>query len=139
MKIPKIALLAAILGLATSGCTLYEDGPLFSVIPKKDRIANVWVADEVTNAAGNDVTNEYNDWIWTFTEDGEATIEYLFLGATIVGNGTWNLIDNDELFQIIIEGGLFGDSIAEYTILRLTNNEFWVVGEDGTEFHLEPK
>lgn len=139
MKIPKIALLASFLGLAASGCTFYEDGPLFSIIPKKDRIANVWVADEVTNPAGNDVTNEYNDWIWTFTEDGEATIEYLFLGATIVGNGTWNLIDDDETFQIIIEGGLFGDSIAEYVILRLSNTEFWVVGEDGTEFHLEPK
>lgn len=139
MKVLKFAMLASFLGIVFSGCTLYEDGPLFSVLPKKNRIDNIWVADRVTSADGTNVTNDYNDWTWTFTSDGDATIEYYFLGAKIVGNGTWNLIDDDQIFQLIIEGGWFGDSIAEYEILRLAENEFWVVAEDGTEFHLEPK
>jgi len=139
MKVIKLALPAIFLAFALTGCTIYEEGPLFSLLSKKDRIANTWEADKVIRDDGTDITNDYKNWTWTFTKDGDATIEYLFLGAPITGSGTWNLVDDDETFQLIIEGGWFGDNVAEYEILRLTNDEFWVVAEDGTEFRLDSK
>ena len=137
MKLLKIALLASFLGLVFSSCTIYEDGPLISVLPKKNRVANVWVADKVTNSNGTDVTNNYDNWVWTFNEDGDAKVEFKVLGADVVLNGTWNLLDNGAVFQLITDGVL--GSVDEYDILRLKEDEFWVLDVDGTEFHLEPR
>ena len=137
MKFQKMALLAAFLGFVFSGCTLYEDGPLFSVLPKKDRIDNVWKADQVTRADGTDITDDYDNWTWTFTKDGDATVEYEDFFGTVTLNGEWNLIDNDEVFQLILQ--VIGEDISNYDILRLTDNEFWLLDEDGNEFHLETK
>jgi len=137
MKLQKIALLAAVLSLVGSSCTFYEDGPIISVIPKKNRIANIWEAEEVTKANGDDITDNYDSWTWTFTEDGDATIEYTLL-INITIEGEWNLIDEGSIFQLITNE-LLGQNIAVYDILRLTEDEFWLVDEDGTEFHLRTK
>ncbi|MBK8489412.1 MAG: hypothetical protein IPL49_00560 [Saprospirales bacterium] len=137
MKSLKIALLASFLGLVFSSCTIYEDGPLISILPKKNRIDNVWVADKVTNSNGNDITNNYDSWVWTFTVEGDAKVEFDVLGAGVVLNGSWNLLDNGAVFQLITDGLLGG--IQEYDILRLTDKEFWVLDADGNEFHLQPR
>jgi hypothetical protein len=131
-----------VLGLAAifilPACNLYEDGPLISLYSKEKRIANVWVAEAVTESDGTDITDDYEGWVWTLTEGGEATISYPVLGSTLNFNGTWNLIDEDEVLQLIIDYGV-GNSISEFTILRLTENELWLRAEDDTEFQLEPK
>ena len=137
MRFQKIALLASFLGLVFTSCTLYEDGPIFSVLSKKQRVANVWVAERVTDSNGNDVTGSYDSWTWTFTEDGEATVSYKLV-IDIVINGTWNLLDNGAIFQLITNE-LLGQNIAEYDILRLTDDEFWVRADDNTVFRLKAK
>ena len=121
-------------------CTLYEDGPLISLYSKEKRIANVWIAESVTESDGTDITDDYDGWVWTLTENGDATVSYPVLGSgsTLNFNGTWNLISEDEVLQLIIDYGL-GNSISEFTILRLTENQLWLRAEDDTEFQLEPK
>jgi hypothetical protein len=138
MKMLKFALLASLLGFVLSSCTFYEDGPLISILSKKERVANTWVADEVIEADGDVVTDGYDNWTWTFTEGGEATVSYPVLGSTINFQGEWNLVDNGAIFQLIIDYGL-GTDIADYEILRLAEDQFWLLAEDGTEFRLETK
>jgi hypothetical protein len=136
MKFPKSVLLFSILGLFLSSCTFYEDGPYISLTPKKERIANVWTAEKVTRADGEDITDNYKNWTWTFTADGDAKVAYPVLGSTITFNGEWNLVESDKVFQLIVDFGI-GNSIADYDILRLANKEFWLLAEDGNEFRLK--
>lgn len=138
MKLLKIALPALLLGMTISSCTLYEDGPLISLQSKNARIANTWVADRVIESDGDVVTDDYENWTWVFTEGGMASITYPVLGSTITFDGTWNLTDNDEVFQLIIDYGI-GTDIADFDILRLAADEFWVLDEAGTEFRLKTK
>lgn len=138
MKMLKFALLASLFGFVFSSCVFYEDGPLISLLSKKERVANTWVAEDVIEADGDVVTDSYKNWTWTFTKDGEATVSYPVLGTTINFQGEWNLVDNGAIFQLIIDLGL-GNNINDYDILRLAADEFWLLAEDGTEFRLKTK
>lgn len=91
----------------------------------------------MTDPNGNEITDSYSSWTWTFTEDGEATVSYKIV-VDIVVHGTWNLLDNGAIFQLI-SNELLGQNIEEYDILRLTDKEFWVRAADGTVFRLKAK
>jgi hypothetical protein len=138
MKLPKAVLLLSLLALSLGSCTVYEDGPYVSLTPRKERIANDWVAERVVKADGTDITGDFDDWTWTFTSDGEAKITSPVLGVPVTFGGNWNLVDNDKIFQLIIVYGI-GNSINDYEILRLTSKEFWLLDEENTEFRLQEK
>ena len=122
----KISLvLIGILAFA-AGCSTYPDGPVISLKSKEARIANTWKVEKATDKDGEDNTSTFEDYRFTFSEDGSAIMD-----ASIEYNGTWELRDDDETFHIKVSavGGVLSFD-HEFTINRLTENEFWLQDKD---------
>lgn len=118
--------------LLTVGCKKYPDGPGISLTPKEERVANIWiVAKAIEN--GQDVSHNYDPYTLTLTRDGDATLEadYYFFGVhyNVLTNGTWNFTNGETNIMFDFEDD---GQDAEYQILRLTNDQFWLrrVGAD---------
>jgi hypothetical protein len=121
----------------------YPDGPLISLKSKEARIAGTWDFEKVTEN-GQDRTSDYSSFKWTFTEDNGATAAAEISPSVFVElNGTWALLQNGEIFQTTLSGSFLMvpiSQVTEYTILRLTKDEFWVRNEeDNTEFQLKKR
>lgn len=141
MKKIMFASLALVATLLMTSCNPYEDGPLISLQSKAARIANTWVIASATDADGTDKTQSFSDDQWTFNKDGDATVSSTEAGVTLTFEGEWNLRDDDETFQLTISGEILGIPFSDtenYTILRLSNTEFWLLDEEDTEYRLEP-
>ena len=129
VKVLFVSLIAGLL-ILSSGCK-YQDGPFLSLLSREARIANVWKVAAATDENGDDATGDFDNWTYTFNEDGTATLTYTLtvLGSTqdINLNGDWNLVDNDANLQILLEDvtGLITVN-EEYLITRLTDNELWL-------------
>jgi len=137
LKLFSFALLAVVFVLGTS-CGKYEEGPGFSLMTKKARVAGVWKLEKYVSANGT-VTNADADdnTTFEFTKDGSVIITSTDGGTSFTINGTWEFTKDKEYIKTTLV--FFGQtSTDEVKILRLTNKEFWTVDEDGDETHLIP-
>lgn len=133
-KLPSAGNLALLLalGLSLPACKKYDDGPLISLTPREERIANTWVIDKAIEA-GQDVTTSYDNYVLVLTTGHAATLtaQYVFFGVPIntETSGTWAFADNDETLVLDFE-----DDVADgsYVITRLTEPELWLrkTGDD---------
>ena len=118
-----------------SGCKKYEDGPLISIIPKNERVANTWVIDRAM-ADNQDVTADYNQYQLYLTRDGDAelTASYKVFGVTYTTDtdGTWEFTNNKDNIKFDYEDD---GQDKEYQILKLTEKEF-LLREVGAELEL---
>ena len=142
-KMKKITLLG-LSGLLTLGlmssCDKYEDGPGISLVPRKNRMANTWVAEKVISN-GEDVTDSYDEYELFMDADGDAklTIDYQFGGTTITTetDGTWMFTNDEENVEFDFENDDFDN---EFEILRLKTDELWLRDlDEETEFQLKEK
>lgn len=137
LKLFSFALLAAVVVLGTS-CGKYEEGPGFSLMTKKARVAGVWKLDKYVSANGT-VTNAEADDNTTveYTKEGTLILKGSEFGISYTINGTWEFTKDKEYFKttLVILGQ---NEVNEVKILRLTNKEFWTVDEDGDQTHLIP-
>jgi uncharacterized protein (TIGR03066 family) len=137
LKLFSFALLAVVFVLGTS-CGKYEEGPGFSLMTKKARVAGVWKLEKYVSANGT-VTNADADdnTTFEFTKDGSVIITSTDGGTSFTINGTWEFTKDKEYIKTTLV--FFGQtSTDEVKILRLTNKEFWTVDEDGDETHMIP-
>jgi hypothetical protein len=105
----------------------YEEGPVLSLQSRDKRVAGVWEVDYATDDAGAENTDSYDSWEFTFEEDGTAELSYRVGGVDVNFEGDWNLIDQDENFQLLVGDPLnLFTSDREYVIERLTRKEFWL-------------
>jgi hypothetical protein len=124
----------------TSGCKKYEEGPLISLRPKKERVSNTWKIEKAFDN-GKDVTSEYDEYDLYLAESGyaklTATYDYgifTFSGST---EGTWKFESNEENLRLDFENN---DADAVYRILRLKEKELWLEeAGNGRTLHLQPK
>jgi hypothetical protein len=76
----------AILAVSSSSCKKYDEGPMVSVWPRKERIANKWQFAAVT-INSKDTTRLFSDHVVEYTDKGTAIYQ--------IGNikyfGTWQL------------------------------------------------
>lgn len=134
--------LSLLLALGISSCTKYPDGPLLSLASKESRIAGTWVVEKAYES-GVDKTGNYSDVRWTLSKDGDAKVT-ADVGGGIVAelDGIWELNSDGTIFIMQLTGNVLGFPFTqetEYTILRLTNKEFWLLQEDDdAEFQLKP-
>lgn len=137
LKLFSFALLAVVVVLGTS-CGKYEEGPGFSLMTKKARVAGVWKLEKYVSANGTVTNAEADDnTTFEFTKDGSVIITSTDGGASFTINGTWEFTKDKEYIKTTLV--FFGQSsIDEVKILRLTNKEFWTVDEDGDETHMIP-
>ena len=105
-------------------CGKYEDGPAFSILPKKNRIANIWKIDKVFV---NDVdrTSLYVDLTNTYklelTSDEKLTATYTTTLGSVTENGTWALENSSENLVFTVSGNK-----STYKILKLKSSEMWL-------------
>lgn len=121
-----------------SSCGKYEEGPGISLRSKKSRVVNTWVIEKFIQN-GVDVTSQIvpflGDYSIEFKKDD--TYEMLIDGDRTVGK--WSFDSKKENIELMYDGTTTKD-ISK--ILRLTNNEMWLVEDDGTdkyEIHYKTK
>ncbi len=135
-----LLLLAAASLLSLSACKKYDDGPAISLTPRAERIANTWVIERATEN-GQDVTDQYDQYVLTLTSGGGATLDasYVLFGVQITTQttGTWHFENNDE--HLVLD---FEEDLADgtYLIQRLTQSQLWLrqIGDD-LELRLKPQ
>jgi hypothetical protein len=128
MKIVKTLLVVLALITAIS-CSKYESGPFLSLTSKKNRITGSWTYTAVYRN-GLDITSgidtsgyDYSQSSIGFAEDNRFSHYDLIHGVESNGDGFWDLIDDDETFQLIYENA--DSTIKKYRITRLERNFLW--------------
>ncbi len=128
-----------ILSVTSIGCQKYDDGPFFSILPKKDRLANEWKIEKVI-WNGSDVTSSSTDnYSIELKKDETYKVTYIFLGQPLTDTGTWEFDSKKEYITTTPDGS---GSETKSKILKLMNKELWLEEEDGsnvTETHYVPK
>ncbi|MEO1448448.1 MAG: hypothetical protein AAFV07_02915 [Bacteroidota bacterium] len=127
------ALMLGSIILISSGCK-YEEGPIASLVSRTDRIAQVWVASAATNADGEEDLDRWDNWEWDFQASGDVVATTKLLNVPINFSGEWNLLDQDQNFQVLLKDGLGATSFDyEYEIIKLTQTEFWLRNVDDAD------
>lgn len=114
--------------LLVSACGKYEEGPSLSLRSKKARVANEWkVAYAYDLDDQEETTADYQNETWEFTKDGQF---FERKNNELEDTGSWDFISDKEEIAISI-----GADIDKFRILRLKENEMWLVDGD-EELHL---
>lgn len=121
---------AIVMGLVAS-CKKYEEGPSFSFLSKKSRLANEWKMEMAFElSSGVETTQDYNNETWEFTKKGEY---FERSNGNIEKAGTWDFISDKESIQLTFPG----PKLDYLRIVKLKNNELWLQDND-EEYHLIP-
>jgi hypothetical protein len=113
--------LAGVTSIGISSCGKYEDGPGFSLLSKKARVAGDWEVKTIGSQVmgGNYIIN------MTFEKSGSlfTTSSYSYAGYSNSYSqvGTWDFISDKEQLAVTIDG-----DTELFEIKRLTNNEMWL-------------
>lgn len=125
MRVRKFISIVAVIvccGVIFTGCSKYEDGPSISLLSKISRLTGVW---NVTTMNGHTIDSDYESVVLTFDKDGDYNREITILSISYSSDAKWQWAEGKEVIQIIDE-----NQITEFTVTRLTNDEFWFTDED---------
>ncbi len=140
--IVKIAFFTLCILLAS--CKKYEDGPAFSLMSKKARLANIWTVDTYY-LNGLDKTQQYRNIV---TRDKliifqSGAFEYSEVSSWLWGmnyNGKWNFENDKEELLLTPENSPVKPRTLK--ILRLKNKSIWLeerISPDSlVEYHFLP-
>jgi hypothetical protein len=139
MKTLELTTLLLAIGLifGSTSCK-YEEGPILSLRTKKDRIAGDWVIEKTIESDGTEDT----DWDGvevTFDKDGTGKSSYTYtifgVSTTQTTNFNWEFTDSKKKLKITTEDG----DVDESTILKLKNDEMWVIDTDNFQTNFKSK
>jgi len=121
-----------------SSCGKYEEGPGFSLRSKKSRVVNTWVIEKYLEN-GVDLTSQVLPFLGSYSVEykKDETFEVLTDGMREIGK--WSFDSKKENLEMMYDGSTSKD-LAK--IIRLTNDELWLVEDDGTdkyEIHYKSK
>ncbi|MBK6830132.1 MAG: DUF5004 domain-containing protein [Flavobacteriales bacterium] len=126
--------LVAVTGLM--GCKKYDDGPMFSLRSREERISNTWRIDRAMNGS-DDVTSAFDQYELRLTKahDASLTATYTLFGTdfSFTTSGTWSFENKDEDLRLDFEDS---DADETYQILRLKETELWL-REKGGDLELQ--
>ncbi|MFN8256979.1 MAG: hypothetical protein U0W24_14885 [Bacteroidales bacterium] len=114
-------------------CSKFEDGPAFSLLPVKTRIARDWKTEYVINLeTGVTHSADYNGWLLSISKNGTFVNKVVYDLQTTQYSGKWELEGKN---QLKFEYSAVNQEIEEfYTITRLTSSELWIK-DQFQEFH----
>jgi hypothetical protein len=126
--------LAGATSLAVSSCGKYEDGPKFSLLSKKTRVAGDWDVKSI----GSQVLGTGYGLTISFDKDGSLKNTYTYGSSSYSYVGSWDFTSDKENLVLTIDG-----DIDTLEIKRLTNKEMWLDDDysalDGDIWKLEAK
>jgi hypothetical protein len=121
-----LATAAIVLGAITTSCKKYEEGPIASLTPRSERIANTWIIS-YAKEDGENVSDQFDQYELYMNTSGLAQLdaEYTTFGVTTVTSteGIWSFQNDDENLNLNFDDD---DQDATYRILRLTKSELWL-------------
>lgn len=134
-KLSILMVLAVLLsGIAFTSCGKYEEGPGFSLLPKKSRLQQKWRAIESVSSGGVVTTIDNDGSYIEFVKGG--TIK-AYSGTLDLGfEGTWEF--NDDKTGLIMNYTAFGvTSTSESKIVKLKINALGLEDENGDKTYYE--
>lgn len=97
-------------------CSKYPEGPKFSLLTKKSRLAGVWDLQETVDPSGQ-VYSDPNNYLMTIKKNRTMSIE---IGSGSY-SGTWEFFVDDEQVRFAYNG-----IYDQYRIIRLAKKELWL-------------
>ena len=140
MKKFSILLVLAVLlsGLTFTSCGKYEEGPGFSVLPKKSRLQQKWRPIESVSSSGV-VTTIDNDG--SYSEFLKGGIAKTYVGSLDLGlEGTWEFNSDKTMITTSYTFEILGVSTTTETtskIIKLKINALGLEDEDGNKTYFE--
>ena len=131
MKLTAIIIISGLMLFGIQSCKKYEDGPMFSLSSRTQRVANKWKVDNY-KVNGTDYTSLFSDYTETYTKAGA----YSYQWGILSGTGTWAFQNNDA--EILITG-IDNQSTVTLVIQKLEEKQFWYYimdGSDKKEYHM---
>lgn len=130
--------LAGVTSMGISSCGKYEDGPGFSLLSKKARVAGDWKVKSI----GTQVMGSNYSINMSFEKSGSLTssFTYSYAGYSYTDSytGSWDFLSDKEQLALNIDG-----DVQLFEIKRLKNNEMWLDDDisalDGDIWKLESK
>lgn len=118
----------------------YKDDDTIELTSRAERVANTWIFAYAEDD-GENVSADYEQYELYMNSSGGATLNanYTSLGVMYVTStsGTWSFRNDDKEIVLDFEDD---DQDVDYLILRLNNDELWVVNmENNVEIHLLEK
>ncbi len=136
MKNVSIILILAVLlsGITFSSCGKYEEGPGFTLLPKKSRLQQKWRPIESVSSSGVVTTIDSDGSYIEFVKGGDFKA---YDGTFDVGfSGTWEFNDDKTGVKTTFE--VFGTSTtSESKIVKLKINSLGLEDEDGDKTYYE--
>lgn len=131
----KLIGLALSTALVVTSCK-YEEGPIISVRPKKERLENTWKVEEVRDG-DQDRTEDFDHYELRLTSDGNAELRAEYFDVQFETNGIWEFKNSKEDIYIDYEND---DADRNYEIIKLKEKELWLKETSGDflEFRLIP-
>jgi hypothetical protein len=134
--------LAALFALGTTvSCEKkYEDGPVVSLTPRVERMANTWIF-AYAEQDGENVSDEFDQYELYMNAEYEAELDatYRAFGVeySTTTMGTWSFQNEEEEVKFDYDDDEFDN---EFKILRLLKDELWLKDMDeNLEIHLLSK
>jgi len=125
MKLTAIIIISGLMLFGIQSCKKYEDGPMFSLSSRTQRVANKWKVDNY-KVNGTDYTSLFSDYTETYTKAGA----YSYQWGILSGTGTWAFQNNDA--EILITG-IDNQSTVTLVIQKLEEKQFWYYIMDGSD------
>ena len=144
-KIFSYLLLVVSFSIILTSCKKYPDGPAFSLLSRKARLANTWhIGSYSENGVDKttDFKNAYQSAKIVIDKEGNYSIYYKAFGLVDYNeSGTWKFSNNDDDFTTTPTSG--SGSAGTHHILKLKDKELWYKEDpDGSnivrEYHLIP-
>ncbi len=119
----KLLLAIILLGTITTGCKKYVDGPGFSLLTKKTRLAGDWLYEQVV-VDNHDVTDTVKvhagaNFKFIISKDGTYKVQGL-----IIDDGKWKFGEDKD--DVYFTSNAAGSTEQAFRILRLKNKELWL-------------
>ncbi len=120
----------AVLAASASSCKKYDEGPMVSLWPRKERVANKWQFTSVS-INSKDTTKIFNDHVVEYTDKGTAIYQIgnrKYFGNWQLNNGGTDLdVSYDSLGRMSFEIIMLKEKMLKYR----DKNSNW-------EYKLEP-
>lgn len=122
----KIFTVVFLTAFVLSSCGKYEDGPMFSLLPKTMRLQKQWRLDKrFINGVEQTLTTDDKDDYFELKKDGVLEVTNVSGSFSTTTTGKWELTSSKEILVFTYSFGGYDFNI-EYTILRLTSKELWL-------------
>lgn len=134
-KLSFLLILAVLISGATfTSCGKYEEGPGFSLLPKKSRLQQKWRPIESVSSNGTVTTIDHDGTYTEFVKGG--TIKAYDGGANIGIEGTWEFSSDKTALNVTYT--VFGfTSSSTLKILKLKINALGLEDENGNKTYYE--